>query len=221
MNWKLPNQLTVARIGLAVLFFVLLGLYEHASPCAAWLLNAALIVYLVAGITDILDGWIARKYNWTSAFGRIADPFVDKVLVLGAFIMLTGSNFAATGGQGASDTELAEAAMPLWVNGRMMSAVQSWMVVVILCRELLVSAVRGYSESQGIKFPATPAGKIKMFLQSAAICGVLLQLANFADVYWMMIGKIILVWLATIGTVVSGLAYVGKIRQVFREDEPA
>ena len=221
MNWKLPNQLTVARIGLAVLFFVLLGLYEHASPCAAWLLNAALVVYLVAGITDILDGWIARKYNWTSAFGRIADPFVDKVLVLGAFIMLTGSNFAATGGQGASDTELAEAAMPLWVNGRMMSAVQSWMVVVILCRELLVSAVRGYSESQGIKFPATPAGKIKMFLQSAAICGALLQLANFADIYWMMIGKIILVWLATVATVVSGLAYVGKIRQVFREDEPA
>ena len=217
MNWKLPNQLTVARIGLAVAFFVLLGLYDHAAPRAVWLLNAALIVYLVAGVTDILDGWIARKYNWTSAFGRIADPFVDKVLVLGAFIMLTGSNFAATGGP--SCTEQAEATMPLWINGHMMTAVQSWMVVVILCRELLVSAVRGYSESQGMKFPATPAGKIKMFLQSAAICGVLLQLANLADVYWAMIGKIVLVWLATIGTVLSGLAYVGKIRQVFRDDE--
>ena len=214
MNWKLPNQLTVARIGLAVWFFVLLGVYDHASPHARWLLTTALIVYLVAGVTDILDGWIARKYNWTSAFGRIADPFVDKVLVLGAFIMLTGSNFAAPPG-------VLDADLPLWVNGHMSSAVQSWMVVVILCRELLVSAVRGYSESQGIKFPATPAGKIKMLLQSSAICGILLQTAYLSDVYWATVGKIALVWLATIGTVLSGLAYVGKIRQVFRDDGTA
>jgi CDP-diacylglycerol--glycerol-3-phosphate 3-phosphatidyltransferase len=213
MNWKLPNQLTVARIGLAVAFFVLLGLYDHAAPRGAWLLNAALIVYLVAGVTDVLDGWIARRYNWTSAFGRIADPFVDKVLVLGAFIMLAGSNFTAT------DPSKLDASLPFWINGHMLSAVQSWMVVVILCRELLVSAVRGYSESQGIKFPATPAGKIKMLLQSTAICGVLLQLANFADDHWAIIAKIVLVWLATVGTVVSGLAYVGKIRHVFRNDE--
>ena len=220
MNWKLPNQLTVARIGLAVGFFVLLGLYEHdpAASRGAWLLNAALVVYLIAGITDVLDGWIARKYNWTSAFGRIADPFVDKVLVLGAFIMLAGSNFDASH---APDLAAFDASLPLWVNGHMMSAVQSWMVVVILCRELLVSAVRGYSESQGIKFPATPAGKIKMFLQSAAICVVLFQVGNLADVYWAMVVKIVLVWAATVGTVLSGLAYVGKIRQVFRDDESA
>jgi len=213
MNWKLPNQLTVARIGLAVAFFVLLGLYDHTAPNAALLLNAALVVYLVAGVTDVLDGWIARRYNWTSAFGRIADPFVDKVLVLGAFIMLAGSNFDARG------TGLPDADLPFWINGQMLSAVQSWMVVVILCRELLVSAVRGYSESQGIKFPATPAGKIKMLLQSTAICAVLLQLANFADTDGAIIAKIVLVWVATAGTVLSGLAYVGKIRHVFRNDE--
>ncbi|MCL2700864.1 MAG: CDP-alcohol phosphatidyltransferase family protein [Phycisphaerae bacterium] len=216
MNWKLPNQLTVARIGLAVLFFVLLGMVDLANGAAPWLLNAALVVYLVAGVTDVLDGWIARKYNWTSAFGRIADPFVDKVLVLGAFIMLAGSNFAAPAGHREGAEQMA-----FWINGHMISAVQSWMVVVILCRELLVSAVRGYSESQGIKFPATPVGKLKMFLQSAAICGVLLQTANFPDEEWAVIGKIALVWLATVGTVLSGLAYVGKIRQVFRDDGTA
>ena len=93
MTRKLPNQLTVGRIGLAAGFFVLLGLYERGSPTAPALLNAAFVVYIIAGLTDVLDGYLARKMNAVSAFGRIADPFVDKVLVLGAFVMLTGSNY--------------------------------------------------------------------------------------------------------------------------------
>jgi len=225
MNWKIPNQLTVGRIALSVVFFILLGLYHQQSASGPWLLNAAFVIYILAGITDVLDGWIARKYNWTSAFGRIADPFVDKVLVLGAFIMLTGSNFAML-----APPDAVAAAIPRghfewtlehWINGRMVSAVQAWMVVVILCRELLVSAVRGYSESQGIKFPATPAGKIKMFVQSFAICCVLFQVANVPTAPWAVLLKVASVWLAVLVTVASGLAYIGKIRQVFREDDMA
>ena len=94
MNWKLPNQLTVARIVLAAVFFILLGIYEQGTQTGRWLLNAAFVIYIVAGITDVLDGWIARKYNLTSAFGRIVDPFVDKVLVVGAFVMLAGTSAA-------------------------------------------------------------------------------------------------------------------------------
>ncbi len=217
MNWKLPNQLTIARIALAGVFFVLLGLYDgpKAQELAArdsHLLNAAFIIYIIAGITDVLDGWIARKYNWTSAFGRIADPFVDKVLVVGAFAMFCGANFQVT-----PSYEIP--GLPRWLTGHMASAVQAWMVVVIMSREFIVSAVRGYSESQGIKFPATSAGKIKMFIQSVAICTILYQLANLPQAPWAIITKVILVWLSVIATVASGLAYVGQARKVLRADE--
>ena len=220
MNWKLPNQLTVGRIVLSAAFFVLVGLYEQGASGGRALLNAAFVLYIVAGITDILDGWIARKWNLTSAFGRIADPFVDKVLVVGAFAMLAGSNYAF-------DERLVgefERNLPGWFTGGMASGVQAWMVVVILGREFVVSAIRGYSESQGMKFPATSAGKIKMFVQSVAICIVLYQLANYTPPVaesapaWTVVVKITVVWLAVIATVISGLAYIGKTGRLLRSD---
>jgi CDP-diacylglycerol--glycerol-3-phosphate 3-phosphatidyltransferase len=213
MNWKLPNQLTIGRIVLAALFFVLLGLYDPSRGWSSWLMNAAFVIYLVAGITDILDGYLARKWNLTSAFGRITDPFVDKVLVVGAFAMLAGSNFVMQ----PSSSDL-ERSLPLWITGNMASGVQAWMVVVIMAREFIVSAVRGYSESQGIKFPATPAGKIKMFVQSFAICAILYQLANAPAAPWAMYVKLGSVWLSVIVTVLSGLAYVGKARHLLSSD---
>ena len=209
MKWTIPNQLTVARIGLAGGFFVLLGLYDYGAAGTQCLMNVALGVYIVAGITDVLDGWIARKWNLTSAFGRIVDPFVDKVLVVGAFVMFTGSNFSFQPGRSIPDAGLA-----VWLTGYMLSGVQAWMVVAILAREFVVSAVRGYSESQGIKFPANSAGKIKMAVQSVAICMVLFQLANFPDCVWLIYAKIALVWAAMIVTVLSGLVYVGKARKL-------
>jgi phosphatidylglycerophosphate synthase len=214
MNWRLPNQLTVGRIALAGAFFALLGVYEPLEPWGSAVLNAALVIYLVAGVTDVLDGYLARKMNLTSAFGRIADPFVDKVLVVGAFAMMTGSNFVLPGAESPF-----ERLLPHWLTGRMASSVQAWMVVVILAREFIVSAVRGYSESQGVTFPATPAGKIKMLVQSAAICGALFQVANLPGVAWAACVKVALMWLALIVTVLSGFAYVGKAREILRSDE--
>jgi phosphatidylglycerophosphate synthase len=213
MNWKLPNQLTVGRIVLAGVFFVLLGLYEPGRSYSAPLLNTAFVIYLIAGITDVLDGYLARKMNLTSAFGRITDPFVDKVLVVGAFAMLAGSNFMLPRG-----SEF-ERNLPHWMTGNMASAVQAWMVVVILAREFIVSAVRGYSESQGMKFPATPAGKIKMFVQSVAICTVLFQLANLPGAAWAIYTKLVLVWLSVVVTLTSGLAYIGRARKLLLSDE--
>ncbi|MHC4295515.1 MAG: CDP-alcohol phosphatidyltransferase family protein [Planctomycetota bacterium] len=215
MNWKLPNQLTVARIILAGAFFMLLGLFEQGTVSGRWLLNAAFVLYIIAGITDVLDGWIARKYNLTSAFGRIVDPFVDKVLVVGTFVMLAGSNYV----QNPALAPQFEQDLPGWLTGKMASGVQAWMVVVILSREFIVSAVRGYSESRGMKFPATPAGKIKMFVQSVTICMVLYQLANVTQPAWAVITKITVVWVAVIVTVLSGLAYVGKARKLLIANE--
>ncbi|MFP4054960.1 MAG: CDP-alcohol phosphatidyltransferase family protein [Phycisphaerae bacterium] len=209
MNWKLPNQLTVGRVGLAAAFFVLLGLWEAGSPAGVWLLNAAFVVYIVAGISDILDGYIARRYKLETAFGRIVDPFVDKVLVVGAFVMLTGRNFAIMPGM-----EYPDAQLPGWVTGGMLTGVQAWMVVAILAREFIVSAVRGFSESQGTKFPATPVGKVKMFIQSVTICTILFQLANVWQPLWAVWVKAGLVWLTVGVTVFSGFVYVGRSRKL-------
>jgi CDP-diacylglycerol--glycerol-3-phosphate 3-phosphatidyltransferase len=208
MNRKLPNQITVARMLLAGAFFSLLGLCEPGAPSARWMLNSALAVYVLAGLTDVLDGWIARRFNLTSAFGRIADPVTDKVLVVGAFAMLAGANFAMAAppaGQGAFEWDL-----PAWLTGRMHSAVQAWMVVVVLAREFLVTAIRGYSESRGLAFHATVYGKIKMFLQSVAICAVLFQLANAPDDSRLAVVKVVSIWVAVIATALTGVAYVGR-----------
>ena len=158
--------------------------------------------------------------NAVSAFGRIADPFVDKLLVLGAFVMLAGMNFKFQPMPGGSyDEMLFEMDLPHWLTGEMFSAVQPWMVVAILARELIISAVRGYSESCGVKFPATPAGKLKMFVQSAAICTILYQVANLPYTPWAIYLKIGLIWLSVIITVLSGLAYMGQTRKLLANDE--
>lgn len=218
MNWKLPNQLTVGRVVLAMVFFVLLGLYEAGTAWGRWLLNVAFVVYVVAGITDVLDGYFARKWNLTSAFGRMVDPIVDKVLVVGAFAMLVGNNFAmqfdGPGAVGQFEREL-----PGWLTGHMASGVQAWMVVAILVRELVVSGVRGYSESIGREFPATYGGKIKMFVQSVAVCTVLCQLANVRAPAWAVIAKLSLVWAAMVITIISGLMYIHTARDILRSDE--
>ena len=219
MNWKLPNQLTVARLVLAGVFFVLLGIYDlPGNDARGWgprLLNVCFVIYIVAGITDALDGYFARKWNLTSAFGRIVDPFVDKVLVVGAFAILAGNNFAFDGSQSAW-----ERGLPRWLTGGMASGVQAWMVVAVLAREFVVSGVRGYSESQGIAFPATVWGKLKMFTQSIAICVVIFQLANVSQANWAVAAKLAVVWVSVIATVLSGLAYVSKARKLMLGKTP-
>jgi len=204
MNWNIPNQLTVGRIGLSMVFFILLALYQPGTSYGPWLLNTSFIIFVVAGITDFLDGYLARKWNQVSVFGRIADPFVDKLLVVGAFAMLAGSNF-----QLASDA--LDHKLPGWLTGGMASSIQAWMVVAVLAREFIVSAIRGYSESQGVQFSATSVGKIKMIVQLIALGTVLFQMANI-EMMWAVWLKVILVWLAVIVTVLSGFAYVNKAR---------
>lgn len=214
MNWNLPNQLTIGRIFMAAVFFVLLALYDAGTTAGAVLLNVAFWLYIAAGITDVLDGYFARKMQVTSAFGRIIDPFVDKVLAVGAFAMLAGGNFTMPEGASAWERSLDH-----WITGGMASGVQAWMVVAILSRELIVSAVRGYSESRGVKFPATPAGKIKMFVQSVAICTALYQMANLTGAHWAIVTKLVAVWAAVAITVASGFVYVGRAWKLLRENE--
>jgi CDP-diacylglycerol--glycerol-3-phosphate 3-phosphatidyltransferase len=156
---NIPNALTILRLVLAVVFFVMLAL---AGADARALLIAASVVFAVAAITDALDGYLARRWNAISAFGRVMDPFADKILVLGGFVMLAGANFVA--GPGAVDA----------AAGVHLTGVASWMPVAILGRELLITSIRGVYEARGVDFSASASGKVKMVAQSVAVPAILL-----------------------------------------------
>ena len=134
-------------------------------------------------MTDWLDGYLARKKGLLTDFGRIADPFVDKVIVCGGFILLI---------QHANNI------------------IPSWMVVVIVSREFLVNSLRSYSESKGIEFGATIWGKAKMFIQSFTISMILLFFAYLNHIVFIKQGIIFMLWLTVIITLVSGITYMIK-----------
>ncbi|MBU0717770.1 MAG: CDP-alcohol phosphatidyltransferase family protein, partial [Planctomycetes bacterium] len=129
---NLPNRITLGRLALAIVFFVLISQYSQLSP-EPWKLDVAIVIFIIAAITDILDGYIARKRGLETALGRVLDPLADKVLVCGAFILFSGPAFVD--GTGHNVTEVA-----------------GWMVVVIVGRELLVTGLRGFNEARGRAF---------------------------------------------------------------------
>ncbi|HEY7088849.1 MAG TPA: CDP-alcohol phosphatidyltransferase family protein, partial [Tepidisphaeraceae bacterium] len=86
----IPNLLTGLRLVLAIVFFAMLSWYQYEGRGDPTFLNVAFVIYLVALFTDFLDGYLARKFHLETPFGRIVDPFVDKVLVLGSFVCFAG-----------------------------------------------------------------------------------------------------------------------------------
>ena len=186
---RLPNLITNGRLVLALVFFFFLA--KDRSETST--LNIAFAVFVVAGLSDILDGYLARRFNVTSSFGRVADPFVDKILTCGAFIILL-----------ASDT---------------FDVIRTWMVLVIVGRELLVTAVRSFAESQKKVFAANALGKIKMFLQSFAIGYTIFIYANWRDAAWWENARliaVILAYVATLATLASGGIYILTWRAFYR-----
>jgi CDP-diacylglycerol--glycerol-3-phosphate 3-phosphatidyltransferase len=205
-----PNIITAGRLVLAVLFFLLLSYYQHegrgdplvVSPSRhVSLLNVAFLIYLVALFSDFLDGYLARKWKVEGAFGRVVDPFVDKVLVLGSFIFFAGKNFVI---------QEEHATVVTTITG-----VAPWMVVLILSRELLVTSLRGISESGGANFAAAFSGKLKMVFQSVTILVILLYVNYFerekgAMEYWAHGFRDICIWLTIAITLLSGISYVRR-----------
>ncbi|MHC4995247.1 MAG: CDP-alcohol phosphatidyltransferase family protein, partial [Planctomycetota bacterium] len=158
MQSQLPNILTVFRFVLAAIFFVVMNQYQYqgpgGDPQTATLL-VSFILFVTAALTDLLDGYLARKWQVESRFGRIMDPMCDKILVLGALMYLAGPRFIVPG---SADEGV-----------HMISGFYPWMVVVILTRELLVTSIRGELEGAGSSFGANLWGKLKMVLQSVTI----------------------------------------------------
>ena len=144
---------------------------------------AALIIFSVAVMTDWVDGYWARRLGQITKLGRILDPLVDKIIICGTFIVL--------------------AIKPD-------SGIAVWVATVVLCRELLVTALRSFIEQRGGDFSANMAGKLKMVLQCVAIIASLVVLTYGRDESpaWMIWAVRIFVWVAVISTVQSGLGYL-------------
>lgn len=215
VGWRrwLPNAITVSRLLLSFLFFVQLALWTtpagwSGGPAAGvpvWQLWLAAACFGLAAGTDALDGYLARRWGAVTRFGRIMDPFADKILVVGAFVMLAGPRFCA---------DLHGA--PIQLTG-----VESWMVVVILGRELLVTSIRAVLEAEGKDFSASFSGKLKMIVQSIVIPIVLLIPAvTDASGGWGRAAAVGLAWLTVAVTVFSGVPYVVRGMAAFtaRED---
>jgi CDP-diacylglycerol--glycerol-3-phosphate 3-phosphatidyltransferase len=171
--WNVPNTLTVSRLALAVCVFVLIE-YQ--------LFYWALALFVLAAVTDALDGYFARLLKQDTAIGRQLDPLIDKVIVSGCYIYL--ATIPATG-------------------------VLPWMVTAIVIRELLIQGLRSHLEGQGQAFGARMAGKLKTVVQCLSISAVLLCLGLEPSApVTLLWARDVLTWLAVALTLYSGFSYV-------------
>jgi cardiolipin synthase (CMP-forming) len=138
----LPNLLTYGRIA-AVPVVVACLYWQAILEYGLWLRWVALVIFIAAGVTDVLDGYVARAYGQQSTFGRMLDPIADKLLVSSCLLMLA-----------------ADGTIRNW---------SLWAAIVILCREILVSGLREYLAELRVSVPVTALAKWKTFLQLLAV----------------------------------------------------
>ena len=190
-----PNRITAIRFVGSLVLFALFATADAGMADKSWFYVVSFWLFVTIAATDFLDGWLARRGNVVTAFGRIADPFVDKVLVLGSMIFLAVMEWSRD-----------------WFP--------AWAVVVVLAREFLVTGMRGYVESLGKEFPADWTGKIKMVVQCLAIGSAIGYYAfPWSDglreaVDWLTYAS---VWATVATSVLSGLGYVVRIRAILQE----
>jgi len=193
---SMPNILTFARFVLSIIFLMML-LYSPtvAASNRSLFLDVVFVIFVIAGLTDLVDGAVARRLNVASKFGRLIDPLVDKILVCGAFICF--AIICEPRLFNLSDVVLKTI---LWL-----------MAAVIIAREIFVTVLRHIAEACGVKFPATTSGKVKMFLQSFAIGTVIIKAAHVQTAYWGYWFTTVVFALMLTVTVVSGLMATRRI----------
>ncbi|MBR4356346.1 MAG: CDP-diacylglycerol--glycerol-3-phosphate 3-phosphatidyltransferase [Butyrivibrio sp.] len=174
---NLPNKLTVCRV-ILIPFFVFFLLFDPASVSFKWI---ALGIFVVASLTDMLDGKIARKYNLITDFGKFMDPLADKLLVCSAMIGLI---------------EL----------GR----IPSWIVIVIIAREFVISGFRLIASDNGRVIAASYWGKFKTTFQMIM---VILMIADIQNNVFYMLTQVIM-WIALALTIISLVDYLVKNKDV-------
>ncbi len=176
---NLPNKLTMFRVILIPFFIVFLLI--PLTPYDKWI---ALAIFIIASLTDLLDGKIARKYNLVTNFGKFMDPLADKLLVCSALICLIELN-----------------------------KIPSWMVIIIIAREFIISGFRLVASDNGVVIAASYFGKFKTTFQMVAVCLMI------ADIPALALVTQIVLWIAVILTVVSLVDYLIKNKEVMKENK--
>lgn len=192
MNWA--NRLTLSRLVLTVLFVMALNsTWQYAR-------TTALILFLVAGLTDFVDGEIARRYGHITNFGKLMDPLVDKIMMAAAFISL----------------------VPL-------KAIPAWAATTVVARDFLITGLRLMASAQGRVLPAERLGKQKTSWQIITVIFFLalfsageLRLADEGSMWWgraWNYGGPILVWITVALTIYSGLGYAWRHRELIAPNQ--
>lgn len=180
---NLPNKLTVFRV-ILVPFFVLFLLVDAIPLNFLW----SLIVFIVASLTDMLDGQIARKNNMVTTFGKFLDPIADKILVVSALVC--------------------------FVELRLCSSVA---VLIIIAREFIVTSVRLAAVDNGKVIAASSLGKLKTAVTMIAIIGIIALLALNCFVAIpsniIVISSQVAIWVSTLLTIISGVEYLVKNKE--------
>jgi len=133
--WNLPNTLTVMRIAAVPIMVWILW-----TPPGVWMARLACTIFVVAMITDIIDGYLARKWGLVSVIGAFLDPLADKLMVVSTLVMLVAHG---------------------WLPG--------WLVALLICRELTITALRTMAVSEGLVLSASTLGKFKTSFQATAL----------------------------------------------------
>lgn len=196
---NIPNQITVSRI-ILVFVFVLLASFDvskdftfHVSKDTAYICHViALIVAVIAALTDLLDGYLARKLKVESDFGRLVDPLADKIFVLATYTMMVSYDI-----------------------------VPGWFLIIILAREFIVTGLRTLASAKGVIIAADRWGKLKTALQMAFLAIGGLSWINFLGFsvnkhpfeifWWIFMGIVMLI------TISSGLGYFIKYKKLYME----
>lgn len=165
--YNIPNIISLARIAIVPLIVIVMSLIEPtvASPAATvwnqWASFGAALLFGIAAISDIVDGFLARRSDSITIFGKLFDPLADKLLTFGALVML----------------------IPL---GRM----SAWLTVVVLAREVGVTTLRGIASSEGIVIAAGKWGKMKNAFSNAGL-SLLILYYPFVGIDWYYIGWVL------------------------------
>ena len=193
---NLPNQLTMGRLFLTALFVAVMSIPDQLLKSFHLLdyrITIAILFFLIASLTDFLDGYIARKLKLVTDFGKLIDPLVDKILTSAVFIILTQENM-----------------------------IPAWITIIIISREFLVTGLRLLASNQGKVLSADSLGKWKTTSQIIVASFFLIVMGSneptlnsleFID--QPMIGSLLIIICTTI-TVVSGWSYLSKNRQLVK-----
>lgn len=188
---NIPNILTIFRIILIPIFLYELTLMTKES----WMI--ALVIFFFASMTDMVDGWIARKYNQTSEFGKFIDPLADKFLVISSVIAL------------------------LALDPYLSLSRDFWMVIIIVARDVLITIMRTLALKRGMSLRTSRAGKVKTFFQMSSI-GIIIMIyiarkSHVFDTHESV--PYILMFIMTMMTAISGIRYLYTNKGLFSPEK--